>query len=39
MSTNEIAKYAKKVHERFPQIPVVEIAKYGAKNRAYPFCN
>ena len=39
MSTNEIATYAEKVHEWFPQVPVVEIATYGSKNRAYPFCN
>jgi hypothetical protein len=37
MSTNEIAKYAEKVHENFPQIPVVEIAKVWCEQQAYPF--
>jgi len=27
MPTEDIATYAEKVHEKFPQIPVVEIVK------------
>ena len=37
MSTNEIAKYAEKVHEQFPQIRVVEIAKIWCEHQAIPF--
>ena len=36
MSTNEIATYAEKVHETFPQIPVVEIVTLWHEQRSIP---
>ena len=37
MSTNDFSTYAEKVHENFPQIPVVEIAKLWCEQQGRPF--
>jgi len=37
MCTNEIAKFAEKVFEQFPQIPVVEIAKIWSEQQDITF--
>jgi len=37
MSTNEIVEYAVKVHEKFPQIAVVEIVKIWCEQRGVDF--